>query len=171
MIDFVTDRKQIISLWHDVFGDEEEYINFFLDNCKNKSCLGYFENEKLASMAFLIDCHYCGCNGKYIYAVATDEKYRNKGYASKIIEEAKRHMIDFLWLIPANEELFEYYSNRGFKTKLYSNSNFKNKMSFMEADNINADLYDGSDFENPKGMLYSLQDFPDGDTGMKNKGE
>lgn len=108
---------------------------------------------------FLIDCSFCSCNGKYVYAVATDSAFRNRGYASKLIEEAKKQMGDFLWLIPADEELFDYYSKFGFETKLYSNSAFENKIEFNEIDEIISELYEGSAFENPKGMLYSLKFF------------
>lgn len=171
MIKIVTSKDDIISLWHDVFGDDEKYIVYFLDNCKNKICLGYYMKQCLVSMIFLIECNYCGCKGQYLYAVATDKNFRNRGYASRLIEQAKKQMYDFLWLIPANEKLFDYYAKQGFKIKLYSDSDFKNKISFTEKKDIIADLYDGSEFENPKGMFYSLKEFPDGDTGMKNKGE
>lgn len=172
MIKFTTDKNQIISLWQRVFGDDEDYINYFLDKCVNKSCLGYFENDKLVSMLFLIDCTYCGCKGKYVYAVATDEKCRGRGYASSLINEAKTQMSDFLWLIPATESLFEYYSRLGFETRLYTDSRFENSIIFNESEEVIAELYDGSEFEYPKGMLYSVKNFPDGNTGIKvNKGE
>ncbi len=171
MIKLTSDKNQIINLWKNVFGDDEDYIKFFLNGCKNKLCLGYFVDNELVSMIFLIDCKYGSYIGKYVYAVATDKKYRNKGYASLLINEAKKNMNDFLWLIPAEESLFDYYSKLGFKTKLYSNSNYINKIEFDENDLIINELYEGSAFEFPKGMIYSLLNLPDGDTGMNEKGE
>ena len=70
-IDFCRDEKQIINIWHSVFGDSEDEIIFFLQKCNNKKCLGVFEDDKLVSMLFLVDCKYGSLNGKYIYAVAT----------------------------------------------------------------------------------------------------
>lgn len=172
MIDFVTDREQIILLWKSVFKDSEEYINYFLDACKNKSCLGYFKNERLVSMMFLIDCSYCGCKGKYIYAVATDENHRKNGYAGALLNHAKEIMDDFLWLIPANESLIKYYKRFNFEIKLYSNSDFNDKIYFNESEDIICELYEGSEFESPRGMVYSILRFPDGDTGfVKCKGD
>ena len=171
MIKFTSDKSQIINLWHDVFGDDEKYVDCFLNECRNKVCLGYFVDDILVSMLFLIDCKYLNCNGKYIYAVATDKEHRNKGYASLLVNEAKKYMDDFLWLIPAEKSLFDYYSKLGFVTKLYSNSNFKNKIKFNEPAKILLDLYEGSSFELPKGMIYSLKDLPKGDTGMIVRGE
>lgn len=167
MIKLTNNRKQIISLWYDVFGDDEAYINYFLDSCKNKSCLGYFENDSLVSMLFMIECEYCGCKGEYLYAVCTEENYRGRGHAALLVEEAKKYMSDFLWLIPANESLFNYYSKLGFETKLFTASNYIDKVVFYENNEIAAELYDGSEFKYPKGMIYSLKKFPNGDTGMK----
>ncbi len=165
------EKQKIINLWHNVFGDDEKYITYFLNECKNKNCLGYFVDDELVSMLFLIDCKYMNHSGKYIYAVATDENFRNQGYASLLVNEAKKYMNDFLWLIPANEKLFDFYAKLGFETKLYSSSNYKNKITFNESPSIVDDLYDGSSFEFPKGMIYSLKNLPVGDTGMIMRGE
>lgn len=166
MIKFTEDRAQIISLWSAVFGDSREDIEFFLNECKNKSCLGFFDNGKLASMLFLVDCKYAQYNGQYIYAVCTAEEHRNKGYSSRLISEAKKHMHEFLWLIPANDGLFEFYSKHGFKTKLFSKGNFENIIAFNENDEITEYLYEGSEYEFPKGMIFSAIDLPEGSTGI-----
>ena len=108
-IRFTQSRKQIISLWNKVFKDSEEEIIFFLDNCKNYKCLGLFEGEVLASMLFLVDCTYCNKQGYYIYAVATDEKFRNKGYSTSLLHYAKELNENFLWLIPANDNFISFY--------------------------------------------------------------
>ena len=39
-IEFTEDAAQIVDLWHRVFGDDEAYIRFFLDNCRHKRCVG-----------------------------------------------------------------------------------------------------------------------------------
>lgn len=165
-IKFTEDREQIISLWSAVFGDSREDIVFFLDGCRNYSCLGFFVDGALASMLFLVNCKYAQYNGQYIYAVCTAENYRKQGYSSSLISEAKKHMGDFLWLIPANDGLFEFYSKHGFETKLYSNGEFDNKIKFEENEEIIEYLYEGSDYEFPKGMIYSTLDLPIGSTGF-----
>jgi len=46
-IEFTEDAAQIVDLWHRVFGDDEAYIRFFLDNCPHKCCVGAFVGERL----------------------------------------------------------------------------------------------------------------------------
>ena len=115
MIKFTDDKEQIISLWRSVFKeDSREDVLFFLEESKNIKCFGCFEKEKLVSMLFLADCCYADLTGKYVYAVCTDEGFRNKGYSSSLIDEAKKYMKDFLWLIPAN-----YIQIKTLKIKLF----------------------------------------------------
>ena len=166
MIKITDDREQIISLWSAVFGDSKEDIEFFLDECKNYSCLGLFVGETLASMLFLVECKYSQYNGQYVYAVCTAEKYRKQGYSSSLINVAKKNMRDFLWLIPANDGLFKFYAKHDFKTKLFSEGEFENKIEFDESNEIIEYLYEGSDYEFPKGMIYATLDLPEGSTGL-----
>ncbi|MCC8016254.1 MAG: GNAT family N-acetyltransferase [Clostridiales bacterium] len=51
-VDFTNDKNQIMKLWQKVFGDTAEDIEFFLEACKNKNCLGLFVNNTLVSMLF-----------------------------------------------------------------------------------------------------------------------
>ena len=165
-INFTDNREQIISLWSAVFGDSRADIEFFLDECKNKSCLGLFADGKLVSMLFLVNCKYSEYNGKYVYAVCTAENHRKRGYSSRLLCEAKKYMSDFLWLIPANDGLFEFYAKHGFETKLFSNSIFEHNIEFDESKEIIEYLYEGSDYAFPKGMIYSALDLPIGGTGF-----
>lgn len=165
-IGFTEDREQIIKLWNAVFGDNREEIEFFLDKCRHYSCLGLFVDGFLASMLFLVECKYSEYIGQYIYAVCTAEKFRNRGYSSKLISEAKNQMNDFLWLIPANDGLFDFYSKQGFETKLHSSKKYERKIEFDEIREITDYLYEGSDYELPKGMIYSKLDLPEGSTGF-----
>lgn len=168
-IAFTNDRNQITALWSSVFGDSEKEVHFFLDNCRHKKCLGFFLDDKLVSMIFIVECDYCGKLGGYIYAVSTYNEYRGRGYASKLINTAKNYDYDFLWLIPAEDSLFDFYKRFDFKTKLYSNIKYDNCIVFDENDEICEYLYEGSAYKYPKGMLYSKQYFPDGGTGFKVK--
>lgn len=167
MIKFTDDKEQIVSLWRKVFcEDSREDVLFFLEKSKNAKCLGCFEEENLVSMLFLVDCRYSDLHGKYVYAVCTDEKFRNKGYSSSLIYEAKKHMNDFLWLIPAHDSLFSFYAKFGFETKLYSDKEYENRIVFDENKEIIEYLYSGSDYTYPDGMVYSIKTFPVGNTGL-----
>lgn len=166
-IAFTNDYKQIIALWSRVFGDTEEDIRFFLDNCVHKSCLGYFSGNALVSMLFLVECTYCGRNGAYIYAVCTDEKFRGRGYVSELIEKSKKENYDFLWLIPADDSLFGFYEQFEFKTKLFSDKKYDYSVAFDEKRAVREYLYEGSSYDYPKGMMYSRCDLPIGGTGFE----
>jgi len=161
-IDFCNDFKQIISVWKTVFGDTEEDILFFLNNCKNKQCLGVYDKERLVSMLFLVDCTFGSLNGKYVYAVATLCEYRNKGLAASLMETAEKLKNDFLWLIPANESLISYYSKLGFEIRLYADEKSGSKICFDEIKDIVEYLYEGCDMVQPVGMVLSDKEFQTG---------
>lgn len=163
------DEEKIISLWSSVFGDSAEDIKFFLQECVHKLCLGYFIDDDLVSMLFMVDCYYCGKKGAYLYAVCTNSNFRGRGYVSKLIDKAKKSDNYFLWLIPANDSLFNFYERFGFETKLYSDKKFQNSVTFKENDEIYEYLYSGSDYKYPAGMIYSEHKLPNGSTGLKIK--
>lgn len=114
------DREQIISLWNTCFGDEREYIEFYLDNrFTNDNMLVVFEDNKLVSMASFLSAEIT-INGekisaKYVYAVATHPKYRKRGLAAEILNRAKEKYQCPLILQPVDEALEQYYEKLGFK--------------------------------------------------------
>ena len=48
-------REEIVELWNICFGDEADYISFFIDNCPQKICLADREDGKIVSMLFSSD--------------------------------------------------------------------------------------------------------------------
>lgn len=122
IVDIAKNREDIIELWHECFGDDREYIKFFLDNCPNKLCVGNFKKGELASMLFLLNGEVDGFSCKYIYAACTAQRYRSQGLMGGLIEFVKRYCadngIDMLFLVPAGESLYNYYSKFGFIPKM-----------------------------------------------------
>lgn len=118
-IELTEDAAQIVDLWHRVFGDDEAYIRFFLDNCRHKRCVGAFVGERLVSMLFLLDCTYNGQQGAYVYAVATHPNYRKQGFMQKCIDYSQALDYDFLCLVPAEAYLFDVYAKFGFQSLLF----------------------------------------------------
>lgn len=122
IVDTVLFRENIIELWHECFGDERKYVEFFLDNCPNKVCIGYVEDGRLISMLFLLNGNLNGIACKYIYAACTAKKERKKGLMGSLIEYSKiyciQNAIDFIFLVPAEERLYSYYSRFGFLPKM-----------------------------------------------------
>lgn len=111
-------RDSIITLWQSCFGDSEEYISFFLDNCPDFVTVGYFVEERLVSMLFLLEGSLIDKKCKYLYAACTHTEFRRQGIMESLIESAKSYCADNgysgIFLVPANESLYAYYSKFGF---------------------------------------------------------
>ena len=118
VVDIVEYRKNIVSLWNECFGDSRDYIEFFLDRCSDKICLGHIESSSIKSMLFLLNGEINGYSCKYIYAACTEKKARCRGLMGSLIEYAKEycrsHGVDFIFLVPGEESLYSYYSRFGF---------------------------------------------------------
>lgn len=123
IVDICKYRDEIISLWHKCFGDSEEYITFFLDNCPDIVCVGFFDNDHLVSMLFLlegfINCEKC----KYLYAACTDTSHRRLGIMEKLIRFSESYCkinnYSSIFLVPADEDLYSYYAKFGFIASFY----------------------------------------------------
>lgn len=119
---------QLHTLWKDVFGDEDGYIDLFFAHAFPESHpFAVIEQGEIRSVLYLLDCRLQAgkrqYNGYYLYAAATKPPYRGKGLMRSLIEEAKSYMHesnkDFIVLVPASEPLYGYYEKFGFATKLY----------------------------------------------------
>ncbi len=101
-------------LYEEVFNDSKELIDYFFEE-GIKSCrvLGGFFFDELICMMFLNEKFLCYnekiIKGCYIYAVATDEKYRKKGYMGTLMKRVikDRAESEFIFLIPVNEKIYE----------------------------------------------------------------
>lgn len=122
ILDIARYREDIISLWEECFGDDRAYIEFFLDSCPNKVCIGSVADGKPVSMLFLLNGELNGFSCKYIYAACTSIDCRGRGLMGELIEYAKSCCqdieADFLFLVPAEDSLYDYYSRFGFVTKM-----------------------------------------------------
>lgn len=111
-------------LWRQAFGDTEESADYYFSHIhKNENMLVDIENGSLAAMLTMLplELHYSGrrYNARYLFAVATDEKYRLRGISTRLIEYAHGYMAnngaDFSVLTPASETLFDFYAKRGYE--------------------------------------------------------
>jgi predicted acetyltransferase len=148
MIRFTDNVYDIIKCWHQSFGDTADEIMFFINNAKNSKCLAYYNNDKIASMLYLVDCKVNTADCKYIYAACTLEEYRQSGYMTELLEFAKQNYSS-ICLIPAKEWLIDYYSNRGFSNVINIDD-----IKFNQTSEINEYLFDGCDLKNPIGLQY-----------------
>ena len=122
------DLTQLHTLWKDVFGDEDGYIDLFFSGAFHASHpFAAVENGEVQSVLYLLDCQLQSGgrrhDGYYLYAAATKPQYRRRGLMGKLIEEAKVYMHetgkDFIVLVPATGPLYDYYEQFGFVPKLY----------------------------------------------------
>jgi GNAT superfamily N-acetyltransferase len=135
--------ESLVTLWHKVFGDDEDYIRlFFRDACYDSECFAELEGDEVISAFYLLKCRIkCdgkAYNGRYLYAAATLPEYRGKGLMSKLIEEAKAYAeaekLDFIALVPANDGLYGYYEAFGFVEGMYKyRLNIKKDTATMRA--------------------------------------
>lgn len=126
MIEFAKrdDYINIIKLWNICFGDDEIYIRKFLEKLFTpNNCLIYTVNSEIYAMLFLLSGNVVSGGNRYssyyVYAACTVPEFRKRGFMSKLVEYAvdysKLTNTDFLCLVPANDHLFDYYFNLGFK--------------------------------------------------------
>lgn len=150
MIKIFNDKNLIIPLWQEAFGDSEEDILFFLNNCKNMKCLGFFDENELSSMLFLVDCKLNGDKYKYIYAACTYENKRGRGDMSKLLDYCKSEF-NKVCLIPADDKLVDFYFKRKFDIKFELN-----QMQFDESEEIKEYLLEGCTLDKPFILAHNL---------------
>lgn len=118
-------EKQLSTLWQSMF-DEDEFVTklFFekvYDICQNPFIE---ESGEILSSAFLIPCEISEYKGFYVYCAFTHNEYRGKGLMAKVLKSADEILqktgSDFLWLVPAEKSLFDFYGKFGYVPFGYS---------------------------------------------------
>ncbi|MFR4352718.1 MAG: GNAT family N-acetyltransferase [Roseburia sp.] len=118
--DRARDGAQIGHLWETCFGDEEDYIRFYLDHrMTEENMFVIYEDGKIVSMASFLPVQYLlhgsYMDAHYVYAVATLPEYRGRGFATRILQFARAKYGGALILAPAEESLVCYYEKMGFE--------------------------------------------------------
>ena len=110
------------------FEDSVETVNaFFEKTVSPERVVAIFDGNKAVSSLYLLESDILidgvSHNAYYVYGVCTHPDYRNKGLMKKLFhfteKIAKERNIDYLFLVPAEEELFDAYSKFGFKKGIY----------------------------------------------------
>lgn len=139
--------KQCKKLYIDAFHDDEQFTDLLFDLLYESSCRYLLEDSKVVSMLFAIDITMDGYKGKYVYAVATDERYRGKGYMRKLFDSVTdeyQAKYDFLCLRPMDNSLFDFYEKLGFVRQ------FKKSIAYKNNDNSHKKLFLLDDIGNIK---------------------
>ena len=123
------DKSALFSLWRSCFGDEDGVIERFFDTVIEFDNTAVAEDEDggIVSALYLIPAVIrCGgedFNAYYVYAAATDARFRRRGIMKNLLsfagETAYGRGADYLFLRPGGEKLYGYYADNGFVTAFY----------------------------------------------------
>lgn len=118
-------KEQIIRLWRKCFHDTEKFIHLFFEQIYREENALTIEQqgEVIAALQMLpYEMMWLGKRIKvsYIYGACTDERWRNQGWMSRLLQQAfevmRQRGIALTVLIPAEPWLFDYYARQGYLT-------------------------------------------------------
>lgn len=114
---------QLRELWHSAFGDGKDYINQFFSIYKADSVAHTLSvGRQVVSALYVLPFNLCVAGDSvpaaYIYAVATLAEFRGRGYMRTLmsnVEELLRNRgMVYVFLLPASDELRNYYARLGY---------------------------------------------------------
>lgn len=121
-----TDRQKY--LWKLCFGDSDSFIDFYyaIRYKEDETALLLQDGEILAMLTMLpvtIEASGRSYDAAMLYAIATHPEYRNRGYATILIDFAhqylKKNRVAFTALVPAGRQLFKFYQRQGYQDCFY----------------------------------------------------
>lgn len=119
----IEDKFALFALWAQAFGDTKETIETFFHLCfvPENTLVAEVDGQARAVLYLLENQLQTVGNtyrAAYVYAAATEQAYRKNGLMAALLEYAAKTAvqrdIDFLFLTPADDGLFQYYGKRGF---------------------------------------------------------
>lgn len=121
-------RRKMMQLWQRTFHDSPEYVSLVFDNYFNPDLVEYHEIKGEIVSALLALPYEFGnadncLKGLYLCGLSTDPSFRHKGLMNELIENINKRGAGmgyaFSFLIPADEELINYYSRHGYVNAMY----------------------------------------------------
>ena len=123
----VRDFPDIKDIWKEAFGDEDNSIRFFYQNyTKIENAAVCVAGGTIAAMLTMIPVKAVTRQGKkqdaaMLYAIATRSAFRGNGYSTQLVEYSHQLLakknINIAVLVPAEDTLFRFYENCGFRTE------------------------------------------------------
>ena len=115
------DRPALTRLWQEAFGDAVSYIDTFFGSAyAPERSRAAVVDGKIAGMCFWFDCGLAGEKYAYLYAVATDRRFRGQGIATALMEDGEQLLkgqgYAGVLLSPGSGSLFRFYEKRGYET-------------------------------------------------------
>lgn len=113
------DKNQLGKMWQSIFLEDSTVVENFFENIFDTTVTPIIKiDDEIVSSLFLLDCKIGDFNGKCVYCAMTKYSHRGKGYMKELLDFSYKYCIengfDFLFLVPAEKSLFDYYKNCGF---------------------------------------------------------
>jgi GNAT superfamily N-acetyltransferase len=112
-------------IWRRCFGDSGPYIeDFYLNRYHPDQTMLLLQDGQIIAMLTMLPVGIVTAAGRLVegamlYAIATHPDHQNRGAGRQLIESAHQHLqgcgLTFSLLVPAYEELFEFYRPLGYR--------------------------------------------------------
>lgn len=111
-------------LWKQAFGDTDAFLDdFFATGYSPERCHYLLQDGQLAAALYWFDCQLKDRKMAYVYAVATDEAFRNRGLCRRLLDETHGRLRSLGYsgalLVPGSQSLFRLYEKLGYRTCSY----------------------------------------------------
>lgn len=124
--------NEIREIYRKSFGIDSEFEDLLFNTCTDTLRVLKI-NSKPVSFLFALPCEIKSgtksLKATYIFAAATDENHRKKGYMAQLLEKLKAEYNGILILRPATEPLIDYYKKQGFEK--FTAQDIKAEQSFL----------------------------------------
>lgn len=114
------DTLALRGLWKQAFGDEDTFLDsFFALGFSLERCRCVMIDGELGAAAYWFDVSEGGKKLAYIYAVATQKRFRGQGICHKLMAhvhgELAQSDYDGAVLVPGSEDLFRFYESMNYR--------------------------------------------------------
>ena len=111
---------ELRQLWQQAFGDTEAFLDgFFATGFSPKRCRCISWNDRCAAALYWFDCRWGEKKLAYVYAVATQEDFRGKGFCRMLMEDTHKLLqaqgYHGAILVPGSRQLFDLYEKLGYR--------------------------------------------------------
>lgn len=111
---------QLRALWKQAFGDEDAFLDgFFSQGFSRDRCRCITDSGSVAAALYWFEAKYRGKPLAYLYAIATDRAFRNRGLCHRLMADTHGHLATLGYagtiLVPAEESLFSFYASMGYR--------------------------------------------------------
>lgn len=114
------DRDALRALWHEAFGDTEEFLDLFEATAYSPArSRALFCEGALSCALYWLDSECRGEKIAYLYAIATARERRGQGFCRRLMQDTHEHLRSLGYsaamLVPSEPSLFGFYERIGYR--------------------------------------------------------